>query len=162
MMSSKGAFVGMMAMASVLPVSTADATITGYAGTECVQEVTLSPTVAYQNSRASNIGSSQAFFACPAVQQGGKLVRATVYGRDLTTTGRVTCRAEVRNQFDLSGFMTASVNSGDAFTGSFTLDLGGLPAPGFFDPGSKVIHCTMPPMVQTNGSAITAYRVDEE
>ena len=154
--------VGIMAMAGALTASTADAAVTtSYAGTECVQEVVSTPSIVYQSSRASNNGGSTAYFACPAAQHGGRLLRASVYGRDLDTGAAVTCYVAVMNPFDTSGFTSASASSGVAFFGSFTLNLGSLPAT-FFDPGSKVVHCTLPPNPGFDGCAIGSYRITEE
>jgi hypothetical protein len=63
------------------------------------------------------------------------------------------------DRFDRAGSFGPSVSSGDQFIGSFTLDLP-LPA-SFFAAGSTVVHCTMPPLGGSDGSAIGSYLISE-
>jgi hypothetical protein len=157
-----GSFVGIMTIATALAASTAQAQVTtSYAGTECVHEITTTPKIVYQSSRAFNNSTFSATFACPAAQHGGKLLRATVFGRDVSIDGAVTCFIKVMDPFDVSGFTSGSVSTPPGFTGSFTLKLTPLPTT-FFDPGSKVVHCTLPPNAGIDGSSIGSYRITEE
>ena len=160
MFHTRGLSLTLMGIAAASLASAADAAVTtSYAGTECVQEVTASPLIAYQNSRASSLSGSTAFFACPAAQHGGLVSQAQVSGRDLSATGGVSCHMETRDRFDLSGSFGATVSTSAAFVGSYTLT---LPAPAsFFSAGSKVVHCSIPPFSGTDGSAVGSYVVTE-
>ncbi|HYP76715.1 MAG TPA: hypothetical protein VER12_12195 [Polyangiaceae bacterium] len=147
------------ALAALLVASAASASMTSYAGTSCVQELTLSPSIVYQNSRASAYSTATTFFACPAAQQGGALVEAKASGRDLNPTASVSCHVEAMDEFDGAASFGASVSSGAEFIGSFTLD---LPPPATtFPSGSTVVHCTMPPAGGRDGSSIGSYAITE-
>ena len=148
------------ALAALLVASAASASLTAsYAGTSCVQELTTSPSIVYQNSRASANSPSVTYFACPSAQQGGEVVSAKASGRDLNPNESVVCHIEAMDEFDGAGSFGASVSSGAEFVGGFTLNL--PPPASVFASGSKVIHCTMPPSGGPDGSSIGSYTITE-
>ena len=144
--------------AVLLVAASAGAAITtSYGATNCVQEITLSPTIVYQGSRASTTSASSAFFACPGIQQGGLVVTAKVSGRDLSSSAGVTCHIETKDPFDGTGSFGGSVTS--VGLGNFTLNL--PPPAAFFAAGSKLVRCTMPPSGGPDGSSIGSYLITE-
>ena len=150
--------VTMVAVAAGLSSSSANAGVTSYAGSNCVQEVTMTPRIAYQSGRIFAQQTSRSYLVCPAVQQGGRLLSAQVTGRDLSIDDNVSCYASSHNEWDTAGVNTPSVSSG---TGTnFTLALASMPS--FFANGSKNIHCIMPANTGMDGSSIGAYVVSEQ
>jgi hypothetical protein len=153
-------FIGTMAV-GVLCAWSADAAVTVYPGTFCVR-ANSTQHLTYQNARASNNSTSDAFVICPAIQQGKKLLSATVWGRDISTIAGVSCHYRISNQFDTSATLGPTVSTGNIFTGNFALGLGEVADPGFLNPGSKGIDCTVPTSFGGDGSSIGAYRINEE
>jgi hypothetical protein len=149
------------AIAGLLLASAASASVTtNYAGTSCVQEVSLSPSIIYQHSRALAYAGTVTFFACPASQQGAEIIAATASGRDLNSEASVTCFVDAMDEFDGAAFFGASVSTGVEFTGNFTLNL--PPPASFFASGSKVVRCNMPPSVGSDGSSwVGSYAITE-
>lgn len=156
----KAVTVAVVGIAGLLLASAASAAITtSYAGTNCVREITSNQNITYQNSRATNLGGSSVFYACPAIQQGGVVTGAKVSGRDLSPSAGVTCHMATQDPFDMSGSFGAGVSTGNAFMGNYTLT---LPAPAAsFTDGSKVVHCTLPAGSASVGSAVGSYVVTE-
>jgi hypothetical protein len=151
---------GSISLAAIFAAATSHAaTTTQYAGTNCVQAVTTSPSVWYMTGHAEAMSTS--YFECPAQQVGGRLLAFTVYGYDVHPAQSVSCRAVAADSWGGSGYWTASVGSGTSFTGRFTLALGGVPAPGFVSPGFKMMTCTMNTSGM-GGSYIGSYAVTEE
>lgn len=144
----------------LLLASAASASVTtNYPGTSCVQEITLSPSIIYQNSRAFAHSASTTLFACAAAQHGSGVVAARASGRDLSPVASVICHVDAMDEFDGAASFGPSVSSGDEFTGSFSLDL--PPPASFFPSGSTVVHCTMPPAAGPDGSSIGSFSVTE-
>ena len=138
----------------------AGAVTTSYPGTQCIQAITLSPQLVYQGARVSTTSlSSSAFIICPAVQQGGRLLSASVSGRDIDSSTSISCFAEAKNQFDTAAFFTSSASSTN---GNFTLNFGALGATQFFANGSKLIECTRPPAFGPDGSSVGSYVIREQ
>ena len=144
--------------AGVLAVSSVRAGVASYAGTACVRSQSNAQPWYGQSSADAYQGGN---FICPAVQLGGQLNGAVVYGRDVHPASEVRCSARVRDTMGGGGFTTATVGSGVGSTGYFTMDLGGLPAPGFITGGAKFIYCTMGAANLSGGNVIYSYTVDE-
>ena len=141
----------------------ADAATTSYPGSNCQQLITPGPTsILYDSGLARNMAPSVKWFGCPALQQGRRIVNATVTVRDLTFTAGFSCYAVNSDQSGLGGFQTASQTTTDLFNGVFTLKLGGLPPAQFLPLGSKSIVCSVPPNVGIDGSAVSTYSIREE
>jgi hypothetical protein len=149
--------VAVVALAGGLSTS-ASAGVTSYAGSNCKQEVTLSPNVAYQGGRVFAQSGSRSYFVCPAVQQAGRVMSAQVTGRNLNLAETVSCYASSHNEWDTSGVSTASVASTTHV--NFTITLPSIAS--FFANGSKNVHCSMPPNTGMDGSSIGAYVVSEQ
>jgi hypothetical protein len=144
--------------AGLLAVSSVRAGVASYAGTACVRSQSRDqPWYAQASADAFQGGN----FICPAVQLGGQLNQAVVNVRDVNPSSEVRCSARVRDTRGGGGFTTASVGTGIMPTGYFTLELGGLPAPGFITGGSKFIYCTMGAPVLDSGNLIYSYTIDE-
>lgn len=150
---------GFASIAAFLASATGYAATTQYPGLDCVQGGTLSPSIWYQSGHAESLSSS-ATFECPGPQSGGKLLAATVYGYDANPSLSVSCTARAVDSWGGSGFFTATVSSGNAFSGRFTLSLGAATAPGFNRPGFKLLVCSMNTS-PGQGSYIGSYSLTE-
>lgn len=145
-------------LAGGLLSSSASAGVTSYGGSHCHQEVTLSPSEVYQSGRVFAQAPFRSSFVCPAVQQGGRVLRAQVTGRNLHPTETVDCYVSSHNQWDTAGVNSLTVSS--TTRPNYTIPFGALTS--FFFLGSKAVHCSMPPNLGPDGSSIGAYAINEE
>ncbi len=145
-------------LAAGLLCTSASAGVSSYAGTNCIQEITSSPSAVYQGGRVFSQSPSRSPFVCPAVQQGGRVLSAQVTGRNLHLTETVRCYVTSHNEWDTSGVSSPTVAS--TTRPNFTISLAGIPS--FFANGSKNVHCSMPPNVGIDGSSIGAYVIAEQ
>ena len=142
--------------------SSARAGVTGYPGTACVQAMTTlgSASIYYEGTITRNQSSASKTFLCNGVQQGGAVLEWSVSVRDTTPVGEVVCTARAMGEFGNSAFISPSVASGVAFSG--TKRLTGVATTGFVANGAKVIVCTMPASGGPDGSAVASYSITEE
>ena len=150
--------IATVTLAAGLLCTSASAGVSSYAGSNCKQEVTLSPSVAYQGGRVFAQSPYRSYFVCPAVQQGGRVLSAQVTGRNLNPAETVSCYVTSHNEWDTSGVSAPSVVS--TTRPNFTISLAAIPS--FFANGSKNVHCSMPPNVSMDGSSIGAYVITEQ
>jgi hypothetical protein len=144
--------------AGVLAVSSVQAGVASYPATMCVRLQTSNEPWYFQASLEANDGGT---FVCPAAQLGGRLTGAVVYGRDMLVVSEVRCDARVRDSQGGGGLFTASLSSGVSFVGNFTFNLGGLPAPGSYPGGTKVIQCAMGAPTGLGGNILSSYTITE-
>lgn len=141
----------------------ADAATTNYPGSNCQQLITnAAPSILYDIGLARNMASSTKWFGCPAMQQGGRIVTASVTVRDLSSSAGFSCYAVNSDASGIGGFQTPSATTSAEETGVITLNLGGLTAAQFLPDGSKSIVCSVPPNVAADGSAVSTYSIQEE
>jgi hypothetical protein len=154
--------VGVGACTFLVGVS-ADAATTYYAGSSCHQLLTTSGvSILYDIGLARNMADSTKWFGCPGVQQGGRIVSATVTVRDISPVAGFRCYAINSDQSGIGGFQTASATTSAAAMGAITLNLGGLTPAQFVPLGSKSIVCSVPPNAAFDGSAVSTYSIQEE
>ena len=141
----------------------ADAATTNYPGSYCQQLITPGAvSILYDIGLARNMAGSTKFFGCPGVQQGKRIVKATVTVRDLNFSGGFSCYAVNSDASGIGGFQTPSVTTSAPAFGVFTLNLGGLTPAQFLPLGSKSVVCSVPPNVSIDGSAVSTYSIEEE
>ena len=156
-MSKKISILGAILGASLLLVaSAANAGITTYTGSSCVQnEKTWSTTgLFFMGPEVTTITGSTTI-SCPISQQGGNVLAATVSGHNFGAS--VSCDLSVRDRFNDSGFSSASVTT--SVSPKYTLNLGAFPH--FFSNGTKSVLCTLPAAFSDFTGTVSAYTISE-
>lgn len=163
---SKCSYLGMLATsaAALFACPGASAAITsGHAGTLCVQALSTTEDIWYDHASARHINNYTMNLSCPANNQGGRVLGASVTVRDTNPGTQVSCNVQATNEADSSGFVSVTRSSGIAFmAGTIALPFPAMGVGEFFTAGSKGVYCQVGASPGMTSMGVYGYTIAEE
>ena len=133
---------------------------TDYPGTFCHEVNDTTPEVVYWNlGQAINTAAGPNDLICPAIQQGGRVLRSRVFVRDSHPSQNVECRIQSKDSSGVTGWWSPLASSAGV-NSNFSITLGSLG--GYNSPGVKFINCRVPGASGGELSGINSYAIVEQ